>query len=142
MKTLRITNDLVELEKIRDFLKNCLEGLNLTEKAYYIIELSLLEICINIIRYAYPAGKGDISLKTWEEERKIFLEIRDSGIPFDPTETESPNIEEMIKNKRKGGLGIFLARKLMDGFEYKREDNQNVLTMHKRVKETKDSELV
>ncbi len=134
MKALSITSDLSEVERVRGFLKETLTGLHLTEKAYYIIELSLLEICINIIRYAYPENKGKIFLRTWQEKNKIFLEIRDNGIPFDPTESEAPDIEEILRNERKGGLGIFLARELMDGFSYKREASQNILTMYKKVK--------
>lgn len=136
MKKLSITSDLSEVERVRGFLKETLTGLHLTEKAYYIIELSLLEICINIIRYAYPENKGKIFLRTWQEKNKIFLEIRDNGIPFDPTESEAPDIGELLRNERKGGLGIFLARELMDGFSYKRESDQNVLMMYKKVKKT------
>jgi len=136
MKTLTITSDLSEVERVRSFLKETLTGLHLTEKAYYIIELSLLEICINIIRYAYQENKGEIFLKTWQGKNKIFLEIRDNGIPFDPTESEAPDIEEILRNERKGGLGIFLARELMDGFSYKRESDQNVLMMYLKVKKT------
>ena len=123
----------------REGVRESLEGLHLTENAYYIIELSLLEICINIIRYAYPEEKGEIFLRTWEEDEKIFLEIRDNGIPFDPTESEAPDIDEILKNERKGGLGIFLARELMDGFSYERKSGQNVLTMYKTVHEEKAS---
>jgi len=139
METLEIASDLAEVERVRGFLKENLKGLHLSEKANYIIELSLLEICINIIRYAYPGNKGAIFLKTWKEDNKLFLEIRDNGIPFDPTESETPNIDEIIRNERKGGLGIFLARELMDGFSYKRESDQNVLTMYKTVKEMESS---
>lgn len=139
MRTLSITSDLAEVGRVRVFLKESLKGLHLTERAYYIIELSLLEICINIIRYAYPENKGEIFLKNWEEDNKIFLEIRDNGVPFDPTESEAPDIEEIIRDERKGGLGIFLARELMDGFSYERKTGQNVLTMFKTVKEVEPS---
>ncbi|MFQ6109634.1 MAG: ATP-binding protein [Candidatus Aminicenantales bacterium] len=134
MKRIKFLSDLTEVEKVRSFLHDALQELNLSDKAYYIIELSLMEICINIIRYAYPGEKGYIYLKTWREGKRIFLEIKDSGIPFDPTRSEIPDIEEMIKNERRGGLGIFLARKLMDGFDYRREKNHNVLTMYKEIR--------
>ena len=137
MKTLKILSDLAEMDKVRAFLRDALQGLNLSDKAYYIIELSLLEICVNIIRYAYPKKKGDIFLKTWQEEIRLFFEIRDNGVPFDPTKSEAPDIDEMIKDAKTGGLGIFLARKLMDGFKYKRQGNQNVLMMYKNIKKTK-----
>jgi len=45
-----------------------------------------------------------------------------------------PTLEEMISREQMGGLGIFLARKLMDGFLYRREDDQNVLVMYKKPK--------
>ena len=133
MKTLSVASDLSEINKIRAFLKKNLSQTYVSEKDYYIIELSLLEICVNIIRYAYPNNKGEIRLKTWNDKKSIFLEISDDGIPFDPRESKEPNLENMLASGKKGGFGIFLARKLMDGFEYKRENDQNILTIHKAL---------
>lgn len=136
MNELRVTSEMAELDKIRSFLKKNLLGLNISEKDYYQVEVSLLEICINIIRYAYPQKRGEISIKTWLDKGKIYLEIKDSGVPFDPRGVEKPDIKEFLKNQKKGGLGIFLSRKFMDGFNYERENDQNVLTMYKKIKET------
>lgn len=134
MNTLKVTGDLAEVEKIRTFLRKNLQALNLSDRAYYLIELSLLEICINIVKYAYPEDKGEISLKIWQQQEKLFFEIRDWGIPFNPRKSKKPDIEEIIRKGKEGGLGIFISRKLMDGFDYKRENKQNVLTMYKRIK--------
>ena len=134
MNTLKVTGDLAEVEKIRTFLRENLQLLNLSNDAYYLIELSLLEICINIARYAYPEDKGEISLKIWQQQGRLFFEIKDWGIPFNPRKSKKPNIEEIIMKGKKGGLGIFISRKLMDGFNYKRENKQNVLTMYKKIK--------
>ena len=134
MNTLKVTGDLAEVEKIRTFLRENLQALNLSDKAYYLIELSLLEICINIVKYAYPEDKGEISLKIWQQQEKLFFEIRDWGIPFNPRKSKKPDIEEIIRKGKKGGLGIFISRNLMDGFDYKRENKQNVLTMYKKIK--------
>ena len=133
MSTLTIRSDLSELNKIREFLKRNLQILNLSEEDYYIIELSLLEISINIIRYAYPDEQGKIFLKTWKDEDRVILEIRDNGIPFDPRQTKQPDIDQIMKSGKKGGLGVFLTRKLMDGFTYERVDDQNILTIYKIV---------
>lgn len=138
MKTLQVKGDLGELDKIRGFLRQCLEGLHVSEEDAFKIELSLVEICSNIMRYAYPEEKGEISLKFWRKDHACYMEIRDGGVPFDPTQFRTPNLEEMIKKEETGGLGIFLARKLMDGFSYRREDNQNVLTMCKLAREKKE----
>jgi len=138
-KSLTVKSELIEIEKVRIFLEEALKGLELSEEAYYLIELSLLEMCINIVRYAYPEEKGEIFLKIWTQDEKIFFEIRDWGIPFDPREAPEPDIQEMVNQGQTGGLGIFLSRQLMNGFEYRREDNQNILIMYKRIEDIKAS---
>jgi anti-sigma regulatory factor (Ser/Thr protein kinase) len=134
MATLTVRSDLSKLKEVRHFLEENLKELNLSEDDFYKIELSVVEMCTNIICYAYPQGEGEIVLKTWQQEGRIFLEIRDSGIPFDPTKEKPPDLEEILNQRKKGGFGIFLSRKFMDSFSYKRKNNQNVLTMSKRFK--------
>ena len=138
-KSLTVKSELIEIEKVRIFLEEALKGLELSEEAYYLIELSLLEMCINIVRYAYPEEKGEIFLKIWTQDEKIFFEIRDWGIPFDPREAPEPDIQEMVNQGQTGGLGIFLSRQLMNGFEYRREYNQNILIMYKKIEDIKAS---
>jgi anti-sigma regulatory factor (Ser/Thr protein kinase) len=141
-KSIKVKSELSEIEKVRHFLEEALRGFDLSEEAYYLIELSLLEMCINIVRYAYPERKGDIFLKIWNKDKKIFFEIRDWGIPFDPRKVEEPDIQEMVNQGQTGGLGIFLSRQLMNGFEYRREDDQNILIMHKRIDDINIEESV
>jgi anti-sigma regulatory factor (Ser/Thr protein kinase) len=133
MKTLTVKSNLAELNKIRAFLKANLSVLSISENDYYTIELSLLEICVNIIRYAYPEDRGEIHLRTWKDNNRFYLEISDEGVPFDPRQVEEPDVEKIISNGQKGGFGIFIARKLMDGFNYKREKDRNILTIYKTI---------
>lgn len=134
MKTLKIKSELTELDRMRSFLKEYLDGLKISDKDYFKIELALLEICVNIIRYAYPQSNGDIQIKVWRDEGKMYIEIRDKGVPFDPRKLESPDIDDIIRKEETGGLGVFLSRSLMDGFDYKRENDHNVLTIYKNIK--------
>jgi len=131
MNTLKVKSELSELEKVRSFLKQTLVGKNVSEKDYYIMELSLVEVCVNIIKYAYPKRKGYIYLKSWIEKNKIFFEIKDHGIPLDPRRIQKPDISEIIEKQKKGGLGVFLIRKLMNNVDYDRKDGQNILIMTK-----------
>jgi anti-sigma regulatory factor (Ser/Thr protein kinase) len=137
MNTLTVQNELSELDKVRAFLRQNLAGLDLGEEDTYKVELSLVEMCSNIIRYAYPGQRGEIVINAWQEEGKFYLEVRDSGVPFDPRQVKRPTLEEMINREQMGGLGIFLARKLMDGFIYRRQDDQNILVMYKNIETRK-----
>jgi len=137
MNTITVQSELRELDKVRAFLKKNLAGLDLDEEDIYKVELSLVEMCSNIMRYAYPREKGEIVVSTWHKEGKFYLEVRDRGVPFDPRQVKRPTLEEMIGREQMGGLGIFLAKKLMDGFLYRREDDQNVLVMYKKAEAKK-----
>jgi len=133
LKTLVVQADLSEMDKIRQFLKESLRELDITEKDYFTLELALVEMCVNVIRYAYPEVRGEISLVVRRGRGNISIEIRDSGVAFDPRSVPRPDIDEIVQAGRKGGLGIYLARKLMDEFRYRREDAQNVLTLVKKI---------
>ena len=133
MQALNIFSDLSQLNRVRAFVKNALEKMNPTEEDFYIIELSLLEICINIIRYAYPEEKGEIRIRFWKKNHQVYFEIQDDGRPFDPRKAKKPDISDIVKSGRKGGLGVFLTRELMDGFEYRREEGRNILTLSKVI---------
>jgi serine/threonine-protein kinase RsbW len=133
MKTLQVKSELREIDKVRKFMRRVLRGLELTEEDVYKVELSLVEMCTNIVRYAYPESRGNIYIRTWREDARLYLELRDDGVAFDPRSVKKPSMREMLSGERMGGLGIFLARRLMDGFDYRREAGQNVLTMSKKA---------
>jgi sigma-B regulation protein RsbU (phosphoserine phosphatase) len=52
---------------------------------------------------------------------------------FDPTLVETPDTSLMAEERRVGGLGIHLVRKLMDSVNYEREDGKNILTLVKTI---------
>jgi len=139
MGELRVKADFRALDRVRAFLRHSLRGIDLAEEDYFKIELSLYEIAVNIILYAYPAEKGDLVLRTWFEGGKAFFEFRDTGISFDPRRAAPPDILEKLREHSRGGFGIYLSKTFMDGFEYRRERGQNVLTVFKTLSLAADS---
>jgi len=134
VRTLEIASDLGEVARVRDFVRESLAGLPLSDKDAFRIDLSLVEVCINIVLYAYPKEQGSLNLQSWLEPRRVYFEVRDRGIPFNPRTMKRPNLKEIVRTARHGGFGIFLSRTMMDGFTYKREDGQNVLTLFKKLR--------
>ena len=95
------------------------------------IELAVEEALVNIINYAYPdQDNGDVELKCGlEDQERFIIEIRDSGVPFDVGSQSDPDLDANIAERKIGGLGIFLVRKMADEMQYKREGEENVLTL-------------
>ena len=70
----------------------------------------------------------------------VSLEIRDAGAPFDPlTEGQRAELGADIDHARVGGLGVHLITQLTDTQSYRREDNQNVLTVTRSIATTTES---
>ena len=66
--------------------------------------------------------------------RKAALELlEDGGVPFNPLEQQKPDTGLSWKNRRIGGLGIFLVRRKVDDVRYVYENGKNVLTIEKVI---------
>lgn len=133
---LRFKAELAQMDRVRAFLEQSLRGLMIAEEEYYQIELAIHEVCINIIRYAYPGNRsGEIRMKISADKRKseVKIEIRDTGIPFNPSAADPPDLDAKIRRGDRGGYGIFLSRRIMDVFDYRREDGENVLRLSKKI---------
>lgn len=94
------------------------------------IKLILDELLSNICHYAeLPDDLNEIELTVHRESDSIVLTVRDSGIPFNPLEKKPPDLTLSLEERPIGGLGIFLVQRLSKQTEYRRENNQNVLTV-------------
>lgn len=106
------------------------------EEQLFKIRLAVEETVENVVSYAYDGGLGWIEVSTSYDSDKMILviELRDAGSPFNPLKQEEPDITLSAEDRRIGGLGIYLCKKLMDKVEYRHEDGCNVLTMTKNLK--------
>ena len=57
----------------------------------------------------------------------------DEGIPFDPLKKEEPDVSLSSEDRKVRGLGIFMVKKMMDKVSYKYENNNNILTIEKKL---------
>jgi len=133
-KELRVKADLAEIERVRDFLRQRMHGIIIAEEETMKLELALHEILVNIVMYAYPDGEGDVTIRIRSDEGNFCIEIRDRGIPFNPDEIPPIDLEKKIQLGTRGGLGIYLFKTLMDEYSYKRDGDENVLTIRKRIR--------
>lgn len=105
------------------------------EGIQFKIRLSIEEAVENVVRYAYSDGIGWIEVGTNLDENGLTLtiELRDAGVPFNPLEKPDPDITLSAEEREIGGLGIFLCKQLMDSITYRYEENNNILTMTKKL---------
>ena len=86
------------------------------------------EIVSNIVRCSGATGFS-IGL-TNLGDGGMEMVFADDGAPFDPTgDVKEPDITAGIEDRKIGGLGIFMVRKMARSVRYVREAGRNVLTV-------------
>ncbi|MCE9519345.1 MAG: ATP-binding protein [Verrucomicrobia bacterium] len=105
------------------------------EDTIFVVNLSLDELVTNIVVHG---GQGDlqvheIMLRIRTEKDKVSIEIEDDGRAFNPLDAPEPDLSASLMDREPGGLGIHLARTLMDQIFYQRVGQRNLLTLTKRV---------
>ena len=133
-KELRVKADLAEIERVRKFLRQTMHGIIIAEEETIKLELALHEIFVNVVMHAYPNGGGDMTIRIRSNEGNFCIEIRDRGIPFNPDGMPPIDLDKKIQLGTPGGLGIYLFKTLMDEYSYKRDGDENILTICKRIR--------
>ena len=123
------------LDEIRDFVGEIARTGGFGSKEVYNIQLATDEAASNIIEHAYEGvSDGVLELSCGFQSGAIVIILVDHGEPFDPSEIPMPDLKADLSERKIGGLGIFLMRKLMDEVRYDSQPgkNSNTLTMIKR----------
>ncbi len=110
-----------EIEAIGEvfaFLETFADGQEIDEKTVFCINLVVEELFTNMVRH--NEGGGDrIALSIERRNDRVHLELVDFDVePFDPKTAEVPSVDAGIEERRPGGLGIYLVRKMVDDLNY------------------------
>lgn len=123
------------LKVFRDFIINTAKDAGFSDDDIYKIELAVDEACTNIIKHAYQSDPNkEIRIEVETRDNRFLITIQDFGRDFNEASYHEPNLEESVKQRKRGGLGIHLIRSFMDHVEYSRVGNQNILHMTKTIK--------
>jgi anti-sigma regulatory factor (Ser/Thr protein kinase) len=140
MSSLEVEALVENLDTVFDFLHQELKqyGVGMHMK----VDVAVEEIFVNIASYAYDpeTGPAKITVEEAEDPKRIVIRFEDRGKPYNPLVREEMDIAEHNRERKVGGLGIFMAKRNMDNLYYEYEDGWNVVTMEKLLKEEEEPE--
>ena len=102
---LEVKADLVEVDRVRHFLREKLIGLNISEEEELRLD-AFYEIFVNIVLHAYAQEGGGVNIRIRGVHGNLHMEIRDRGVPFNPVEMPPVDLEEKLRRGTGGGLGV------------------------------------
>ena len=128
-----IPADRGEFPVLQQWLVSIAAELDMQERIRKQLMICCDEIFTNIASYAYLDGNGsvEITIEFVAETQSLRIIFSDSGTAFNPLEISEPDTSSALSERKIGGLGMFMVKKMMDSVEYCRQDGKNILTLTK-----------
>lgn len=118
-KQLKVKSKTENLAVIRDFISNSAAEAGVAADTVENIILAVDEACTNIIRHAYKSfPDGELIIKTKSTLSRFVVSITDYGKSFAPEMIPEPDLQKYYRQRRVGGLGMYLMKTLMDDVKY------------------------
>jgi anti-sigma regulatory factor (Ser/Thr protein kinase) len=135
--TLQVPSSTRNLALIRDFVSAIGAQAGFDDKEVMRLQLAVDEACANVIEHAYELeATHEVTIRALIDDDDLRFDIIDRGKGgFDPARIQEQDLEQLIKERRSGGLGLRLIRSIMDDVQYQIVPGEmNELRMVKRLK--------
>lgn len=118
-KTLKVKSKTENLSVVRDFISASAAEAGIRTDTIENIILAVDEACTNIIKHAYNSfPDGELIIKTKSTLSRFVVIIKDFGKTFEPGMIPEPDLQKYYRQRRVGGLGMYLMKNLMDDVKY------------------------
>ncbi len=118
-KVLKIESKTDQLVAVREFVSEAATASGFSDEDVGRIALAVDEACTNVIKHAYQFDpRRTITVAVQVSDRDFEVSIVDNGRQFDPEKVRTPDMKEYLSKYRRGGLGVYLMKSLMDKVEY------------------------
>ncbi|HWQ34835.1 MAG TPA: ATP-binding protein [Blastocatellia bacterium] len=134
--TLHVPSSTENLALIREFVTTVGSQAGMSDTDIGKLELAVDEACANVIEHAYGHDVSkEVIIRAIIEEDALRIEISDTGKGFDPATVPQPELDQLVAQRKSGGLGLRLIKNLMDEVQYEIVPGQkNELRMTKRIR--------
>ncbi len=130
-KELKVPADIGNLGEMRDFITKVGRKYGVSENIINSFKMAIDEAGTNIIRHAYRDWEGFITVRMIIREQSVTVSLIDQGKTFDPRKVKNPDLDRYVNIGKKGGLGIFIMRKVIDNIDYRKTVEGNELRLTK-----------
>ncbi|HPG39149.1 MAG TPA: SpoIIE family protein phosphatase [bacterium] len=138
---LQVPADVDHLGHLRDFVTRIGKKHGFSERSVNAFKLSIDEAATNIIKHAYRDWDGDIIIRALVRKNSLTFILIDKGKYFDPRQVKDPDLKKYVDIGKKGGLGIFMMRRLLDRIDYRKTEVGNELWLTKNREEKKRGKI-
>lgn len=121
------------LAEVRDFVAKYAAEFGFKKQDVADIRLAVDEAYTNIIKHSYKHDEQKlVDIELGYDSNEFWVSLLDTGDAFDPSNYSKPDVRQKIKEKKRGGVGVYLIKRLMDNVEYLTQGTKNEIRMIKK----------
>lgn len=126
---LKLPAQVQSVRVFHEFVRDGAATVGLTAADMYKLDLVLEEILVNIARYAYDGGVGEVEVGYSAQSDALQVEVSDHGRKYNPLEAApAPDLTLGLADRPIGGLGVLLVKEIVGSLTYRHHDGQNTLS--------------
>lgn len=100
-----------------------------------VVDLAVEELFTNMVKYSTESA-AEVSIALKPVARGVEVTLVDYDVePFDVTQAPDVDTTLPAEERRPGGLGLFLVKKMVDSLEYRYQNRESRITFRKTTGE-------
>lgn len=120
------------LAGISEFLRGFFIPQGIAQEDLESVTLVVEELFTNILKYG--GGEHEVLIGIEKKDRELSVSLTDFDVePFDVRKVPEIRVDRPLSERKPGGLGIHLVKKMTDRIEYEYVDRRGTTTFFKKV---------
>ena len=120
------------LQSIVSFVHEFLAERGIDPEHAHDADLVIEELFTNMVKYG--GGQADIAIGLDADPARLTIELRDFGVEeWDVTQSGPVDVEAPLEQRRPGGLGLHLVKRVAENFRYAYRDRTSIVTVTTRL---------
>ena len=129
----KFRRDISSLNDIFGFVHDFLSLNHINDAVRFSIDFMVEELFTNMVKYN-PGNSNDILINITKIGSRLTLSLTDFDVdPFDLTKTAEVDVTRSLAERKVGGLGIHLVKKMVDDIDYEYVDRMSKITVTKNL---------
>ena len=132
METRRFPRSVTSLDAIVAFVHEFLAERRIDADRAHDADLVIEEVFTNMVKYG--GGQMEIAIGLHADPARLIIELRDFGVDeWDVTRSPEVDITAPLEQRRPGGLGLHLVKRIAESFRYAYHDRTSIVTVTTRL---------
>jgi serine/threonine-protein kinase RsbW len=130
----KFKRDINTLAEVFGFVEQYSTTHAIDDSLLFSIQFIIEELFTNMIKYNISDTQSDIFIGLHKNNRQITIQLIDYDVDaFDITNVGEVDTTQPLQERKIGGLGIHLVKKMVDVIDYEYSNRQSKITLTKNL---------